>query len=97
MKPADQENPWLVEHLEEFLYFCCPECHVKDQSKESFLEHALNQHPKAKLGQFNFKKEPSENYSKKFPKFQGKKYCYDTQTPDLLFFKIGQFKYMVKI
>ena len=71
MKPEDQENPWLVEYLEEFLYFCCPECHVKDQSKESFLEHALNQHPKAKLGQFNFKKESTENDSKRFPKFKG--------------------------
>ena len=34
-------NPWTVEHLEEFLYYCCPECDEKSQSKELFLQHAL--------------------------------------------------------
>ena len=49
------ENPWNVENLEEFLYFCCPECDLKDQSKIEFLQHALEQHPKAKecVQQFN--------------------------------------------
>ena len=49
------DNPWNVENLEEFLYFCCPECDLKDQSKIEFLQHALDHHPKAKecVQQFN--------------------------------------------
>ena len=39
------QNPWSVKDLEEFLYFCCPECDTKDQSKELFLKHALDKHP----------------------------------------------------
>ena len=34
-------NPWAVGNLEEFLYYCCPECNEKNQSKELFLQHAL--------------------------------------------------------
>ena len=30
-----EENPWTVENLEEFLYFCCPECDERNQSKEN--------------------------------------------------------------
>jgi KRAB domain-containing zinc finger protein len=40
-------NPWCVESIEEFLYFCCPECPDKSQSKDVFISHALDQHPKA--------------------------------------------------
>ena len=42
------DNPWSVSSIEQFLYFCCPECDVKDQSKESFIQHAFDEHPKAK-------------------------------------------------
>ena len=41
-------NPWAVESLENFLYYCCPECDMKNTSREDFLEHALNQHPLVK-------------------------------------------------
>jgi KRAB domain-containing zinc finger protein len=41
------ENPWHVESLEEFLYFCCPECPDKIQSKAVFISHAWAKHPKA--------------------------------------------------
>ena len=40
-----EENPWMVDKLEEFLYFCCPECDEKSQTKDSFLQHALFKHP----------------------------------------------------
>ena len=43
-----QENPWSVKNIEEFLYFCCPECNLKDRSKELFLKHALEEHPNSK-------------------------------------------------
>ena len=59
-------NPWNVESLEEFLYFCCPECDLKDQSKVNFLQHALEHHPKAKecvlqFNEFIIKEEPCED------------------------------------
>ena len=41
----NQTNPWLVEELEEFLYFCCPECDEKCRAKDLFLKHAFCQHP----------------------------------------------------
>ena len=55
----EEKNPWAVRNLKEFLYFCCPECDVKNQSEELFLQHALNEHPKAKeyFGEFHIKKE----------------------------------------
>ena len=40
-------NPWNVENLDEFLYFCCPECDLRNSSKVQFLQHALEKHPKA--------------------------------------------------
>ena len=41
----NEENPWMVEELEEFLYYCCPECDEKWRSKGPFLQHALCNHP----------------------------------------------------
>ena len=41
-------NPWEVENVEDFLYFCCPECDVKNHSRDHFLKHAFDQHPKSK-------------------------------------------------
>ena len=43
----DDSNPWAVGNLEEFLYFCCPECDERSQSEEDFLQHALLYHPKS--------------------------------------------------
>ena len=41
-----KSNPWNVP-LEDFLYFCCPECDERNQSKELFVKHALEHHPDA--------------------------------------------------
>ena len=41
-------SPWIVESLEDFLYYCCPECYERSQSREEFLQHALSEHPEAK-------------------------------------------------
>ena len=62
IKMENPVNPWVVAHLEEFLFFCCPECDEKSQSKEYFLEHAIGHHPKAKevLFKFQVKDEPLE-------------------------------------
>ena len=51
MEIDDQEeglklNPWAVEALEEFLYFCCPECDIKSTDKDAFVNHVWSNHPK---------------------------------------------------
>ena len=45
---TSQFNPWIVTNLEEFLYFCCPECDERSQSEELFLDHAFEKHPNSK-------------------------------------------------
>ena len=62
MTNFEDENPWLVSNIDEFLYFCCPECDERNQSKELFLKHAFDEHPKAKqiLGDLKVKDEPLE-------------------------------------
>ena len=58
-------NPWFVSSLEEFQYYCCPECEERNPSKDLFLDHALNQHSNAKeyLQKFMLLKEEDENKS----------------------------------
>ena len=60
--------PWNIESLEEFLYYCCPECEEKNQSRQEFLQHALKKHPISSdyLKQFNIIKEEHSgtNYEK---------------------------------
>ena len=40
-------NPWIVESLYDFSYFCCPECETRWQGKQEFIDHAYNHHPKS--------------------------------------------------
>ena len=42
-----EKSPWSVECLEEFLYYCCPECDHREHSKDFFIQHAFGQHPDA--------------------------------------------------
>ena len=85
MSENELENPWFVEELEEFLYFCCPECDLKDQSRENFLEHALNQHPKSKdsLYKFEIKDEPLDD-SEKNQLFENDTFCDDENEEEYL-------------
>ena len=41
-------NPWDVSTLDDFLYYNCPECDVKEKDKQVFLEHAILSHDHAK-------------------------------------------------
>ena len=41
-------NPWHFSTLEDFLFYCCPECPHKFRSSISFTNHAVKNHPKAK-------------------------------------------------
>ena len=63
MAHDDFECPWNVESLEDFLYYCCPECNARDQSREDFLNHALAQHPSSRnyLTEIKVKKEIHDN------------------------------------
>ena len=42
----EKYNPWDVENIKEFLYYCCPECDEKFLQKklENFVHHAMTQH-----------------------------------------------------
>ena len=40
-------SPWCVNNLDEFIYYCCPECDTRNKSEDSFLKHALGVHPEA--------------------------------------------------
>ena len=39
------KSPWLVQNIEDFLYYCCPECEIRDHSKDHFLQHVFEKHP----------------------------------------------------
>ena len=44
------QNPWLaVATLDEFLYYCCPECELKTKDHNHFYNHAMQTHEKAKF------------------------------------------------
>ena len=40
------ENPWCGKDLEQFLFYCCPECDTKNKSRDGFMKH-ITQHPDA--------------------------------------------------
>ena len=50
--------PWCVDSLDEFLFYCCPECHEKSATETTFLSHAVSEHPQsiAYLVKFNVEK-----------------------------------------
>ena len=41
-------NPWEVDEVAAFSYFCCPECEFKAKTVPTFLSHANENHPRAK-------------------------------------------------
>ena len=47
--PDENFNPWIVNNLDEFLFFCCPECDTQSPNKALFINHALIEHPKGQL------------------------------------------------
>ena len=49
-----QNSPWNVESLEDFLYYCCPECPDRNQSRDDFIQHAIITHPKSNEYLVNF-------------------------------------------
>ena len=43
----DKYNPWDVKSLEEFRYYCCPECPSKYVNKTDFIKHVVTVHPQS--------------------------------------------------
>ena len=41
----ESSNPWAVDSLNSFNYYCCPECDLKSHSKQAFVNHAFQKHP----------------------------------------------------
>ena len=65
-----QVNPWYVINLEDFLYYCCPECDNKSKNPKSFLNHAVTSHPNAQIALLL--KPESEEVTKSSAKEDGK-------------------------
>ena len=42
-----QENPFDVETIDEFLFYCCPKCEMKHPTKDQFSDHAMKLHPES--------------------------------------------------
>ena len=39
------DNPWLVNSLQDFAFLHCPECHFMSKEDKSFQYHATESHP----------------------------------------------------
>ena len=37
-------NPWNVQSIQDFNYFCCPECVYRSKEEYEFQAHALKNH-----------------------------------------------------
>ena len=40
-------NPWKVQSIQDFNFFCCPECVYRSKEEISFQIHALQNHPQS--------------------------------------------------
>ena len=49
MMETKLENPWQVPSLDEYLFYCCPECDLKTKEYNIFYEHAVHRHEQAKI------------------------------------------------
>ena len=45
MELDEKSNPWNVTSLDDFLFYCCPECDNRTVTKNDLIQHALNNHP----------------------------------------------------
>ena len=42
-------NPWEVPSLDEFLFYCCPECDLRTKERDELYNHAVQRHNHAKV------------------------------------------------
>ena len=57
-------NPWAVENIEAFSFYCCPECDFKSKDGDHFERHALESHNKSKAFFIMTNDKKSENNEK---------------------------------
>ena len=50
---AKQVLPWGVESLDQFLFYCCPECDNKYEDPQNFINHAMQTHANATVEEEN--------------------------------------------
>ena len=41
-------NPWMVQSIQDFNFFCCPECVYRTKEEISFQAHAIQNHEQSK-------------------------------------------------
>ena len=58
----DKYTPWNVTSLDDFLFYCCPECEDRTVTKSDFIKHAVNHHPRSQ----NIIDSLEANYSQEF-------------------------------
>ena len=49
----DESNPWNILSIYQLQFFNCPCCSFRDNSKQNFFDHALQNHPESKPYFFN--------------------------------------------
>ena len=68
------QNPWVVENIEAFRFYCCPECDFKQNDEDYFIRHAMDSHNKSKIFFITSKSETNTIYDSTDvegePKFQ---------------------------
>ena len=57
-----KSNPWKVTSLDDFLFYCCPECDDRSGTKTDFIQHArpVSTHFKNELTQLKLIASKSE-------------------------------------
>ena len=43
------QNPWIVENIEAFNFYCCPECDFQSKDRDYFKRHAMESHKRSKI------------------------------------------------
>ena len=56
------QNPWIVENIEAFNFYCCPECDFQSKDRDYFKRHAVESHKKSKVFFLMSKSENNTNY-----------------------------------
>ena len=58
----DNQNPWVVESIEAFSFYCCPECDFQSKDEDYFKRHAMESHKHSK--EFFIRSKPENNPNK---------------------------------
>ena len=91
-----EENPWNIETLYDFLFFNCPSCTYKNNSKQKFVDHAVQLHPESSQFLLNLKDSSINdvNFVQEFLKceFAAENLTSDPSTQEFLKVELEEFK-----